>query len=149
MKPIYLFLAATLLGSAARASAPKHEEGFLPFWSRFRAAALHGDMTVLRGLAKLPLQVGFDSDQDDTMSIGVSQFPTYMRTELHCRAADGGTNLDMIRAKPRADGRFDFHDARRATVGLFSFTNGATGWRLTLMNYGTPTDFHARLRGHC
>jgi len=146
--PVLVALLGGLITASACIAQPAAGDGFAPFWTRFRAAALAGDMNALATLSRLPLKVGFDSDQDHPRAVDRSHFAAFMRTELKC-PSENGTVLDGLRAKTRPNGRFDFHDAHRADVGSFSFANGPGGWRLATINYATPADYAARLKGRC
>ncbi|WP_174299478.1 hypothetical protein [Caulobacter sp. S45] len=110
---------------------------------------LQQDMGKLQGLTRFPLQVGFEADQEHFKTISRSAFPTYMKMELTCQSPEAGSNLDMIRSKVQPTGRFDFHDAHRATIGTFSFSKDNGGWRLTLLNLGDIGEYRSLMKGRC
>lgn len=149
MSRLLFFIGLGLLGSASQAAAPARPDSFLEFWSRFRAAALTGNMPALRGMTKVPLEIGFDSDQDLERTVSNSQFSMFMRTELRCQSAEGNSNLEMFRTRPRADGRYNWHNTSRAVVGAFEFLNGTAGWRLSMVSYAGPESLQYRLKGRC
>ena len=141
---------ALLVSPGAGASAASHpSDGFEAFWAEFRQAALQQDMGKLQNLTRFPLQVGFEADQDHPKAISRSAFAALLRTELTCQSPDAGSNLDMIRSKVQPNGRFDFHDDHRATVGMLSFTKDGGGWRFTLLNLGDIGQYRALTRGRC
>ena len=147
--PAIALMAVLAFSGAKGAEAPQPADGFDAFWTKFRQAALQGDMGEVADLTHLPLQVGFEDDQDHARSVSRAAFQAYFRTELACQSIDGGSNLAMIRRKVRPDGRFDFHDGRRATVGAYSFTREGGRWRLTLLNLGDPGEHKSIAQGRC
>ena len=151
MKAASLGLALTAFLALSGASRPsiRPDDGFEVFWTGFRQAVLQNDMGKLANLTRLPLRVGFEADQDHLQTVSKVAFPAFLRAELACRSADGYTNAAMIRTKVQPTGRFDFHDNRRATVGVFSFARGDEGWRLTLLNLGDVGEYRSLLHGRC
>ena len=151
VKGAFLDLAFTTYLALAVVSAPvaRPDDTFEPFWTGFRQAVLQNDMGKLAALTRLPLQVGFEDDQDHARTVSRAAFPSYFAAELKCPSADGDTNAAMIRRKVQPTGRFDFHDSHRATVGMFSFTRVADGWRLTLLNSGDVSEYRSLLHGRC
>ena len=150
MKAALIGLALTAL-SLPSATRPANGPGdsFEVFWTGFRQAVLQNDMRRLATLTRLPLQVGFEADQDHVKTVSRTAFPAFLSTELGCRSADGDTNAAMIRRKVQPAGRFDFHDDSHATFGAFSFGRGANGWRLTLLNLGDAGEYRSLTHGRC
>ena len=150
MKAALIGLALTAL-SLPSAAKPANGPGdsFEVFWTGFRQAVLQNDMRRLTGLTRLPLQVGFEADQDHVKTVSRTALPAFLGAELRCRSADGNTNAAMIRRKVQPAGRFDFHDNSRATVGVFSFARTTDGWRLTLLNLGDIGEYQSLTQGRC
>lgn len=149
MKPLSysVALAAALFVSAAAASPVN--DGFLPYWAKFRSAALGGDVAKLASMTRFPLRAGFDSDQDHPRPITRAQFARYFKTELGCPSNDSGSNIDAIRRRTRLDPAYDDDDGRNATIGRFAFEKTGGQWRLTTINYGDPSEYRDRLKGRC
>ncbi len=151
MKAILAVLAslAVMASGAGEAASAPQPDGFEAFWAQFRQAALQSDMGKLEVLTRLPLQVGFEADQDHPQRVSRSAFTAYFKTELKCQSADAGSNLDMIRNKVQPNGRFDFHDEHRATIGMYAFAKDGGRWRLTLLNLGDIGEHRSLLKGRC
>ncbi len=150
MKAVFFGLALTALALSATASPlNRPDDSFGVFWAGFRQAVLQNDTGKLATLTRLPLEVGFETDQDHVKTVSRTAFPAFLRAELACQSADGDTNAAMIQRKVEPAGRFDFHDGSRATVGVFSFAKGGSGWRLTVLNLGDPGEYRSLMRGRC
>ena len=150
MKRIVLFAGALAACLSCAASAyPSPDDGFMPFWAKFRAAALGGDMNTLATLTRFPLEAGSDYAQDHPGHITRAQFPSLFKTELRCPALDSGSQLDMIKRRAnRLDPKYDYIRGARATVGSFEFAKSAGQWRLVTIEFGGD-DYRTRLRGRC
>ena len=151
MKNAFLGLAVTAYLALSAGSPPTtgHDDGFGTFWTGFRQAALRNDMGKLASLTRLPLQVGFEADQDRVKTVSKMAFPAFLRAELACQSSDGDTNAVMIRRNVQPAGRFDFHDNTRAIVGVFSFNREPEGWRFSQLNLGDVGEYKSLLHGHC
>jgi hypothetical protein len=141
-------LVVCAFGVAGSATAAP-DDGFMAFWTKFRTAALRGDMATLAGASRFPLQAGFDSDQDHPKAITRPQFAAFFKTELGCPGLGDGSNLDVIKRNAQLQAPFNYHNAQRAVVGSFTFQRSGGQWRLTTIAFGDPSEFADRLKGRC
>ena len=107
-----------------------------------------GDAGAVRGLTVMPLEVGFEDDQDRPGHVGPAAFAGFFRTEMRCAfspraGVDRPEAENIAREAPEAphDGLVNFD--------RYTFKRTGAGWRWVLVNFADSSELKVRLQGRC